>query len=285
MALDELVFDGATRDSIPPIDNAILAPATGVRDMGRFEPVISISVNGDARAYPLRIMLWHEIVNDTVGGVPLLISYCPLCNSGVVFERRLDGRVLRFGNTGRIRRFDMVMYDHESESFWQQFTGEAIVGDLAGAKLKPVASRVESLGSFRRRFPKGRVLVPADPHFRPYGLTPYQKMDTQGTPRLFATFDLPAGIDALDYVIAIGNRAWPLARLRSAREIHDGGLVLRWQSGQNSIHDAQNIIQGRDIGMVTVTDENGRDMPHDVVFAFAFAAFRTQGQWMTGDEK
>ncbi len=83
--------------------------------------MISIDLNGDAGAYPLRILLWHEIVNDVVDGVPVLVSYCPLCNSGVVFDRRIEGKTLSFGNTGRIRYFDMLMYDHQTESWWQQF--------------------------------------------------------------------------------------------------------------------------------------------------------------------
>ncbi len=96
------------------------------------EPVISVIINGDARAYPLHILLWHEIVNETISGVPGLVPYCPLCNSGVAFDRRLGGRTLNFGNTGRTRHFDMVMYDKETEGWWQQFLGEALIGSLTG---------------------------------------------------------------------------------------------------------------------------------------------------------
>ncbi len=112
----EIVFDGAVRDSIPPIADPKFVPAAEAEDIGPLEPVLSIGVDGDFRAYPLRILLWHEIVNDVVGGVPVLVSYCPLCNSGVVFDRRVGGRVLEFGNTGRIRHFDMVMYDTATEA-------------------------------------------------------------------------------------------------------------------------------------------------------------------------
>jgi hypothetical protein len=117
--------------------------------MGPLEPVLSLIINGDARAYPLRLLLWHEIVNDVVGGVPVLVSYCPLCNSGVVYDRRINGDVLEFGNTGRIRHFDMVMYDRQSESWWQQFTGEAIVGALSGTTMRILPARLESLDKFR----------------------------------------------------------------------------------------------------------------------------------------
>ena len=101
--LIEVVEDGPRRDTIPPIFDPQFVPANGETKVGPMEPVLSIIIDGDARAYPLRILLWHEIVNDVVGGVPILVSYCPLCNSGVIYDRRFDGEVLSFGNTGRIR--------------------------------------------------------------------------------------------------------------------------------------------------------------------------------------
>ncbi len=284
VALRELRFDGTTRDSIPPIHDPVYRQVADVDDIGPFEPVISLVINGDARAYPLRIMLWHEIVNGTVGGVPVLVSYCPLCNSGVVFDRRLGGRALVFGNTGRIRHLDMVMYDKGSESFWQQFTGAAIVGKLTGKTLQPLPSRLESLASFRARAPGGRVLVPNDPFARPYGASPYRGMDTGPAPRLMQNYRLPVGIGATDYVVVIGNAAWPLKTLRKKGAVVSGPLTLRWQKGRNSIHDTQIIANGRDLGNVTVTNAQGDDVPHDVVFAFAFSAFRPQGEWMTGQD-
>ena len=147
----EITDDGNTRDSIPPVFEPVYLPAAEVTDVGPLEPVLSIGINGDFRAYPLRILLWHEIVNEVIGGVPVLVSYCPLCNSGVVFDRRLGDRTLEFGNTGRIRHMDMVMYDHATESWWQQFTGEAIIGELAGQLLTVLPARLESLQKFRAR--------------------------------------------------------------------------------------------------------------------------------------
>ncbi len=283
--LAELRFDGARRDSIPPIDNPEFRPVADPGDIGAFEPVISVILNGDARAYPLRILLWHEIVNDEVGGVPVLVSYCPLCNSGVVFDRRLGGRLLTFGNTGRIRHFDMVMYDHATESFWQQFTGQAIVGMHSGRALTPIASRLESLASFQARAPDGKVLGPGNDHARPYGATPYAGMDSGAAPRVMQQYDLPAGIEALDYVVVVGNRAWPVDRLRKVGEVRQAGMILRWTSGRNSIHDTRSIRRGRDLGNVIVTDMAGQDLAHDVAFAFAFAAFRPQGEWMMGSQE
>ena len=120
ISFDEIVTDGPLRDQIPPIHNPKYINAIDDTAIGALEPVLSLVLNGDARAYPLRILLWHEIVNEVIGGIPVLISYCPLCNSGVVFDRRIQGKTLSFGNTGRIRHFDMVMYDQQTGSWWQQ---------------------------------------------------------------------------------------------------------------------------------------------------------------------
>ena len=272
MAYDEIVFDGARRDSIPPISARKFVDAASVRDIGPFEPVLSLIIDGDARAYPLQILLWHEIVNDIVGGVPVLISYCPLCNSGIVFDRRLDGRTLEFGNTGRIRHFDMVMYDIASESWWQQFGGIAIMGTLTGKALKPLPSRLESLARFRQQAPAGRLFVPDDADARPYGITPYVDMETTPAPRRRFPYPLPPGVETLSRVVIVGEVAWPLDRVRQQRRLEHDDLIIEWEPGQNSIHDTQVIAFGRDVGNVTVRRRTGAglvDVPYDVTFAFA----------------
>ncbi len=284
VSFSEIQFDGARRDTIPPIPDPKFEPASKINTIGLLEPVISVDIGGDARAYPLRIMLWHEIVNDTVGGVPVLISYCPLCSSGVVFERRINGEILAFGNTGRIRHFDMVMYDHKTESWWQQFTGTAIVGAFAGKALALIPSRLESLAQFRERAPQGLVLVPNDRKFRPYGTTPYVGMDTRPIPPGSFNYPLPKGLKPLDYVVIVRDRAWPLKRLIKEKRIEENGLVLTWSPGRNSIHDERRISNGRDLGNVIVkkiTAPN-EEVVHDVTFAFAFSAFVNGGIWMRG---
>jgi hypothetical protein len=281
IAFDEIVTDGPLRDQIPPIYNPKYINAIDDTTLGPLEPVLSLILNGDARAYPLRILLWHEIVNEVIGGIPVLISYCPLCNSGVVFDRRIQGKTLSFGNTGRIRHFDMVMYDQQTGSWWQQFTGEAIVGDLTHQKMKLVPARLESLAEFMKRAPKGKLLVPNDLKARPYGLSPYQKMERAASP-IFDRYPLPKGLRAMDRVIVIGNEAWPLKLLKKKNkltiETDRANLVLTWVAGQNSLHDTQKISEGRDVGNVIVTKDNV-DFPYDVTFAFAFKAFRPAGKF------
>ena len=177
---------GPPKDGIPAIDAPRFerladGKATGsLAALGDTEPVIALSIAEDARAYPLRVLIWHEIANDIVGGTPVVVTYCPLCNAALVFERVVDGRVLDFGTTGKLRNSDLVMYDRQTESWWQQFTGEAMVGAMTGHRLRFIPSRLESFDRFRQRFPRGQVLTPNDPNARNYGRDPYVGYDATG---------------------------------------------------------------------------------------------------------
>jgi hypothetical protein len=122
------------RDGIPAIDNPQFVPVTAGLDLADREPVIGLVINGDAKAYPLRIMMWHEIANEVVGGVPVAVTYCPLCNTALAFESTVAGTALDFGVTGKLRFSDLVMYDRQTESWWQQFSGRALVGAYAGTR-------------------------------------------------------------------------------------------------------------------------------------------------------
>ena len=285
--LDEIRDDGNFRDTIQPISSPRFQHVSELTAMGPLEPVLSLVINGDARAYPLRLLLWHEIVNDVVGGIPVLVSYCPLCNSGVVYDRRIGDVVLEFGNTGRIRHFDMVMYDQQSESWWQQFTGEAIVGEMSGTTLRIVPARLESLAKFRRRTPDGKLLIPTNVMTHPYGETPYQGMDSQWATqsrtmlRERYPYDLPQNVSPLQRVVVVGDEAWGLELLRQRRRVETGDLIIEWEAGQNSLHDDSLILAGRDVGNVVVrrraADGALEDAPYDVTFAFAFRAFRPDG--------
>ena len=128
ISTDELLSGGPPRDGIPSIDDPQFVTATEAEEwiFGN-EPVIAVEINGEARAYPLQILTWHEIVNDTLGDVPIIITFCPLCNSAIVFERTLDGESVEFGTSGLLRNSDLVMYDRQTETLWQQFTGEALI--------------------------------------------------------------------------------------------------------------------------------------------------------------
>lgn len=140
------------RDRIAPINDPTFAPVSDAPDYLRDEkPVIIVDINGDARAYPLAMLMWHEIVNDTVGDVLVTVTFCPLCNTGITFERVLDGRELTFGTSGMLRNSDLVMWDRQTETLWQQITGEALAGDYAAEErvLKFVPSSIIGWGGLR----------------------------------------------------------------------------------------------------------------------------------------
>lgn len=280
---------GPGKDGIPAIDNPQFAPATLIQKetdwLGPDEPVISLSVEGEARAYPVSTLMWHEMVNDTVNGLPLTITYCPLCNSGIVFKRTVGDRVLDFGVTGKLRHSDMVMYDRQTESWWQQFLGQAVVGEMLGTELETYPARMESFSRYIARHPDGVVLVPREPRTRNYGGNPYRKYDSARKPFLYdGRYDGP--VPPLARVIAIDNHAWSLEYVREAGQLEAGGLLISWEAGQNSPLDAGSVREGRDIGNVVVQrrDEEGTwtDVAHDIPFAFAFKAFRPDGIIHTG---
>ncbi len=276
----DIVSGGPPKDGIPAIDDPEFAALADVTDLAGTEPVVSISLNGDARAYPLRILIWHEIVNDTVGGVPVSVTYCPLCNSAIVFDRRVDDRLLDFGATGKLRNSDLVMYDRQTESWWQQFTGAGIVGEMTGKALEMLPARVESFALFKKRHGGGRVLIPNDARFRPYGVNPYRGYDTAARPFLFRG-GLPEGIAPMAYVVKVGEEAWPLDLIRERGSLTAGDLRLSWTTGQNSALDRATIAEGRDIGNLVVQrrkDGHWVDEIHDLTFAFVFHAFVPEGK-------
>jgi len=281
VAFSEIKSGGPPKDGIPSIDDPQFVPVSSVDNLGDQEPVISLELDGVARAYPLRILMWHEIVNDEIGGVPVAVTYCPLCNSSIVFHRTVDGRVLDFGTTGKLRNSDLVMYDRQTESWWQQFLGQAIVGELTGIRLKTIPSRVEAFALFAERHPTGQVLVPNNPSARRYGANPYANYDSQSKPymQLF-TGELPDYIEPMARVVSFegpdGPHAVALDLLREKGEVTVGDIVITWQAGQNSALDARAITSGRDVGNIVAqkrSDDGMTDIVHDVTFAFVFHAF------------
>ncbi|QGX98734.1 DUF3179 domain-containing protein [Roseovarius faecimaris] len=278
----EILSGGPPKDGIPAIDGPVFIAAGDETGIDGREPVITVELGGPPRAYPIRYLTWHEIVNDEVAGMPVAVTFCPLCNSAMVFDRRTKHGTLSFGVSGKLRNSDMVMYDRQTESWWQQATAEAIVGDLTGTTLMQLPSWMESWDQFRERNPDG--LVMAEPDFpRRYGQNPYRGYDSLTKPFLYNGENPPHGIPPLVRVVRVGARAWPLTRLREAGRISEAGVVLSWEAGQASALDTSRIASGKDVGTVRVRDDQGRDVPHDLLFAFAFHAFWPDGAWMLGN--
>ncbi|MBU4528390.1 MAG: DUF3179 domain-containing protein [Hoeflea sp.] len=270
-----IMSGGPPRDGIPPIDDPAFLPVSDAAGLDAKEPVMSVEIGGEVRAYPLRIMIWHEIVNDTLAGRPISVTYCPLCNAAIVFDRTVDGQETTFGTTGKLRNSDLVMYDRETESWWQQFTGEAITGSRTGARLEVIPSRLQSWQSFRDAHPDGEVLVPNNPGMRDYGRNPYAGYDSSAVPFLYRG-PMPEGIAPLSYVVLVRDLPQPLAisldKLRREGRFESDGIAIEWVPGVRSVLDTGDIESGREIGSVAVT-RNGENHAHELTFAFVVRAF------------
>ena len=277
----DILSGGPPRDGIPALSDPEFIQADEETEIEDREPVVTVEIEGEVpRTYPLRYLTWHEIVNDEVGGVPYAVTYCPLCNSVPVFDRRVNGRLLTFGVTGKLRDSNLIMYDRETESWWQQATGDGIVGEMTGAELTQIPSWQESWAEYKARSPDGLVMAqPAYP--RSYGRNPYVSYDSATRPFLYSGELPPHDISALARVVRVDDRAWPVSRLADVGEVNEAGYTISWSGGQASALDSARIGNGKDVGTIRVR-RNGDDVPHDVIFAFAFHAFFPDGQWMLG---
>lgn len=280
----DVISGGPPKDGIPAIWNPAHINAAEETRLDDREPVMTYEHPGaPARAYPIRYLMWHEIVNDVVDGLPIAVTFCPLCNSAMIFDARIDGVAHTFGVSGKLRHSDMIMYDRETESWWQQALGEAVVGAHTGAELVHLSGWMESWADYRDRNPDG--LVMDEPEWRRnYGQNPYVGYDTAARPFLYQGENPPHDINPLARVVRVGDRAWTFERLRNTTEIREAGVVLSWTPGQASALDDRTIARGRDVGTVRVRDDQGRDVPHDIPFAFAFHAFHPDGIWMLGND-
>lgn len=275
----EILSGGPPKDGIPALDDPQFINIADETEIGGREPVITVALEGErARAYPIRYLMWHEIVNDQIGDLPIAVTYCPLCNSGITFDRRVGGEVLSFGVSGKLRNSDMIMYDRETESWWQQAVGEGIVGEYTGVELETLPTWMESWDQFKEANPDGIVMA-TPPYPRRYGQNPYFRYDSNERPFLYNGENPPHDISPIARVVRVGDTAWLLDDLAKAEEITDGNIVLSWRKGQASALDHTRFDISRDVGSVRVRDLDGNDLAHDVMFAFAFHAFWPDGEW------
>ncbi len=268
--LDEIVSGGPPKDGIPAIDDPSFVSVDDADDwLEDREPIAVVRHGGDTKAYPLRILTWHEIVNDRVAGKPISVTFCPLCNTTLAFEREFDGRVLDFGTTGRLRHSDLVMYDRQTETWWQQATGEGIVGEYAGRDLTFVPAPVLSWGTVKDRHPDAAVLSQDTGHDRPYGRNPYVGYDSQDGPFSRFFFGEPDDrLPAMERIVALeaGEEAVavPFRELTEEKvaRVEVGGreLVVFWAPGTASALDESRIAAGDDVGStnVFVPEADGR---------------------------
>ena len=261
--LDDLESPGVTKDAIPAIDRPRFETVVQARSwLADREPVIVLTVAGVTRAYPMEIMVWHEAANDVIAGIPVLVSFCSVCHSAIVYDRRVDGRTLSFGLSGFVHGANMVLYDRETESWWQQFTGHAIVGDLTGAHLKRLPAEIISLGQFAAAFPRGQVLSRQNGFSRSYGRNPHLKYDKiNGYPSHFRG-KLDPRLKPMEKVVGIEiggqSRAYPYAISRARNVIADRigkqDVVIFHTEGTLAALDEEEMKESREVGSTGVFD-------------------------------
>ena len=254
----EILSGGPPKDGIPAVDQPRFVSVEEANSwLQPQEPVVLLQVGDDARAYPLQILVWHEIVNDTVDGVPVLVTFCPLCNTAIAFGRTVDGRMLDFGTTGRLRYSNLIMYDRQTETWWQQANGEAIAGELTGTRLEFLPAAIVSWDDFRAAHADGLVLSTDTGHNRPYGQNPYVGYDdVSNSPFLYRGPETPGQLRPMTRVLAIERNgdvvAFPYGTLEELHTVNEsvGGedVVVFWESGTASALDSSGIAFGRDVG-------------------------------------
>ena len=258
--LSEIQSGGPPKDGIPAIDNPKFITQAQARDwLHPQEPVIALYLGKQSRAYPLQILMYHEIVNDEIDGQPITITFCPLCNATLIFDRRLDGEVLDFGTTGKLRKSDLIMYDRQTESWWQQFTGESVVGFYAGKTLKQLPAFIIAYADFESAYPDGIVLSRQTGHKRPYGRNPYRGYDQIGEPPFLFKDPTDPRLPAMERVLSVRTarqqRIYPFSEIVKLTVINDQmadfPLVVFSKMGTFSPLDKQEITRSRLIPSAT----------------------------------
>ncbi len=254
----ELLSGGPPPDGIPSIDDPRFVRAGDVDFLGESEPVLALTVGEETRAYPVQVLIWHEIANDTIDGVPVAVTYCPLCNSAIAYDRRLGDRVLEFGTSGQLFNSALVMYDRQTESLWSHFTGEAVIGHLTGDELDTFPVATVGWSDFRDANPDALVLSRDTGFERRYGTNPYPGYDDVGTAPFLFDGAIDDRLAAKERVIGVetagGGVAVHLDRLLDdpVLEIANGDVVVWHLGGASSALDSNAIADGRDVGATGV---------------------------------
>lgn len=265
--LDEIRPGGPGKDGIAPIDQpAYETIAEAGEWLAPREPVVSVALetaNGViARAYPIQILIWHEIVNDVLGDLPVLATFCPLCNTAIAFDRRLEGdaTVYDFGTTGNLRFSDLIMWDRQTESWWQQITGEAIVGTLTGSQLTFLPAQILGWDSFKELFPDGDVLSRETGFSRPYGSNPYTGYDDVSSSPFLFDQQADGRLRPMERVVGVDfegeQAAYLTGDIIETEAINDvlGGqpIALLLAPGSTSATEESEISASREVGQVGV---------------------------------
>ncbi|MBF2054634.1 MAG: DUF3179 domain-containing protein [Candidatus Sericytochromatia bacterium] len=261
--LEELLPGGPAKDGIPAIDHPRFIGVTAAQQwLKPQEPVIALAGEQSAKAYPLQILIWHEMVNDHFEGQPVLVTFCPLCYSALVFGRRVGSYTLDFGVSGMLRHSDMIMYDRQTESLWQQFTGEAVVGSLTDQRLAVLPSQIMSFEQFYTQYPEGHVLSRETGFERDYGRNPYRGYDDVSQRPFRFEGETDPRLPPMEKVLGLHfngqSKAYPYRLTRQQRvivdQVGDQPVVIFHLDGAVSALDAGSIADSREAGTTGVFD-------------------------------
>jgi thiol-disulfide isomerase/thioredoxin len=286
----DILSGGPPKDGIAAIDQPSYVSVDQADEwLEPREPVILLEIEGTVRAYPLQVLMWHEIANDTLGDVPVAVTFCPLCNTAIAFERVVgDGQVTSFGTTGRLRFSNLIMYDRLTETWWQQATGEGIAGQHAGERLNSLPATIVAWEAFKETHPEADVLSKDTGFSRSYGTNPYAGYDdVDESPFLFRGPQTPGQLPAMARVLTVELNdeavAYPFTELEKVHVVNDavGGtpVIVFWQAGTASALDSRAIAEGRDVG---TADTYSRELDgQTLTFLFDGKSFKDE---QTGSE-
>lgn len=246
IALDEILSGGPPKDGIPSVDRPKFLPAAEALYLTDLDPGIGIVLKGEARFYPYRILVWHEIVNDTIRDEPVLVTYCPLCATGIVFERRVDGTAVEFGVSGKLWKSNLLMYDRRGderrESLWSQVLGEAVVGPKTGTRLRLLPSEITRWGFWKKAHPQTHALSKETGAFRNYTQDPYGDYYASERVGFGATFrDTRLHPKALIFGVEVDGRHLAFAEEAVKRErrieaaVGGRTVVAEWKADTRSV--------------------------------------------------
>lgn len=267
----EIFSGGPPKDGIPAIDNPqFISISEADTWLGELEPVTVYQEQDEVRIYPFQILTWHEIVNDVVGSRPIVVTFCPLCNTAIVFDATVAGQQLDFGTTGRLRFSNLLMYDRQTESWWQQASGEAVIGELTGARLAFLPANLISWAEAREQYPAAQVLSRETGYARDYGRNPYVGYDNINSSPFLFDGQTPDQLPAMARVTTVELNdeavAYPNEVLQEIGVVNDtvGGqdIVVFWQPGLASALDSRDIADGQDVGAsgVFAREINGQNL-------------------------
>ncbi len=279
--LDEIQVGNPRVDGIPSIDDpsfeGVYSADLYLDDNGEG---IVVEVGGLARFYPFQILVWHEIVNDTFVGEDLLVTFCPLCYTGIVYEREVDGEALEFGVSGKVWNSNLLMYDRASESYWSQALGEAVVGEKTGAELAVHPFLIMSWDAFKGSYPGGQVLSRDTGFDRDYTQDPYGSDGYYESADVWFTLSNEDGrMHAKEFVFGYdgehGAKAYSERMIQESGVIHDGDLLVVWDDEIESVRAFSRVVDGK-----TLEFEKTEDFLKDSATS---SLWNFQGEAVSGD--